>query len=66
MKRSILYAGLAVLLFAESAGAQRLLTLEESLRLALENNAGIMNSRLEAEAAERIRLTENGEVDGIF
>ncbi|HOC90314.1 MAG TPA: TolC family protein [bacterium] len=56
MKRSILYAGLAVLLFAESAGAQRLLTLEESLRLALENNAGIMNSRLEAEAAERIRL----------
>ncbi len=56
MRQSILYTGLAVLLFAGAAGAQRLLTLEESLRLALENNAGIMNSRLEAEAAERIRL----------
>ena len=56
MKRLFLSAGLAVLLIAGEAQAQRLLTLEGSLRLALENNASIRSSRLEAEAAEKSRI----------
>jgi outer membrane protein len=45
----------AALTAAGTVSAQRVLTLEQSLELALKNNCAVRNSRLEAEAAKRIR-----------
>jgi len=56
MKRLLSYAGLLLLYIVGPARAQQPLTLDEVLRLALENNASIRNSRLEGEAAEKIRI----------
>jgi outer membrane protein TolC len=55
MNKSIVFALIAALITAGAAHGQKVLTLAESVRLALEKNCEIQNSRLEIEAAERTR-----------
>ncbi len=55
MKKINLYIVLVIALFANQISAQRILTLEESKQLALENNAKSKNSRLEVEASRQIK-----------
>ncbi len=56
MKEKI-YLFILLLLTANHAVAQRDISLEESIRLALSNNLALENSRLECEAAERIKIS---------
>jgi len=55
MNKIIFYFLLIVVLCANQLFAQRVLTLEESKQLALQNNAQSKNSRLEIEASKQIK-----------
>ncbi|MFO7445301.1 MAG: TolC family protein [Ignavibacteriaceae bacterium] len=55
MNKKNLYFLLALLLFLNNGFAQRILSLEESKQLALQNNAKSKNSRLETEASHQVK-----------
>ena len=55
MKKIILIILIAILFSFNQAFAQRVLSLEESKQLALQNNAKSKNSKLETEASQQIR-----------
>lgn len=55
MKTIKIFIAFIIIVFASQLGAQRILTLEESKQLALENNTEAKNSRLEREASVQKR-----------